>query len=877
MAEALVDRLKTALAQRYAIERELGQGGMATVFLARDLRHDRRVAVKVLKPELAAALGAERFVHEIKTTAQLQHPHILPLFDSGSADGFLYYVMPYVEGETLRDKLNRERQLGIEEAVKITAAVADGLDYAHRHGVIHRDIKPENILLHDGRPMVADFGIALAVSAAAGGRMTETGLSLGTPHYMSPEQATAEREISGRSDIYSLAVVLYEMLTGDPPHTGSSAQQIIMKIVTDEARPVAELRKTVPPNVAAAVAKAVEKLPADRFESAAQFAAALTNERFTRASAGPRAMVAGSDMAARRVSPLALAASGVLAVVGVSAALWTWSSRRADVPSPVVHLMLDVDAANADLTRFAVSPEGDVFAFATDEGIAVRDAGQREYRVLPGTRSGESPSFSPDGEWIAFHAGGRLQRIAVNGGAALALVAGDSVRGSRVHWGADGSIVFEAASGLHLIPAAGGPPRALPHSTGAQSPRLLPDGSGVLYVDIRDGSKLMFYDLARDTATTLLEESSEGQYVETGHIVYGHPAGGLFAIGFDRKRRSVSGAPIPVVNDLQAVATVTPFVVTRSGTLVYRAGVEPPSRLLLRAPNGRVDTLPLAPRNVGYVRFSPDGRSLAITVGSARGTNRHTAIYDIALGTLTQFTFEGGGHSPVWSPDGRQIAFTAEGEGADAEDLFVLSVDRSTTPRRVVRLPDDQHATAWPADTMLVFQLSTIRGGGGVRIANPTASDAAGSPYLSGPGIVADVAVSPNARFAVFTSSPSRTSEYQSQTSEVFVRRFPAAEAGGQWKVSLEGGQYPRWSPDGGTVLYGGVDGRTIHSAAVRLEPTFAVTSRAVVMTVPGLGAWDVDRTSGRIVAAQAVGSASVWMVVVVNWLDELRRAEGAR
>src|SRR3982750_2704579 len=260
--------LQSALADRYRIERELGAGGMATVYLAHDIKHDRRVALKVLKPELAAVLGAERFVVEIRTTAALQHPHILPLFDSGTADGFLYYVMPFIDGETLRSRLDRETQLGIDESGKIGTAVADALDYAHRHGVIHRDIKPENILLHDGRPMVADFGIALAVSAAAGGRMTETGLSLGTPHYMSPEQATAEKEITGRSDIYSLATVAYEMLAGNPPHTGSSAQQIIMKIITEQAEPVTKYRKSIPVNVADALEKALEKLPADRFESA---------------------------------------------------------------------------------------------------------------------------------------------------------------------------------------------------------------------------------------------------------------------------------------------------------------------------------------------------------------------------------------------------------------------------------------------------------------------------------------------------------------------------------------------------------------------------------------------------------------------------------
>jgi serine/threonine-protein kinase len=257
-------KLATALADRYRIERALGEGGMATVYLAEDLKHKRKVALKVLRPELAAVLGAERFVQEITTTASLQHPQILPLFDSGSADGFLYYVMPFIDGETLRDKLNRETQLSIDEAVRIAREVADALDYAHRTGVIHRDIKPENILLHDGRPMVADFGIALAVSAAAGGRMTETGLSLGTPHYMSPEQATGEKDITARSDVYSLASVLYEMLAGAPPHVGGSAQQVIMRIVTEEAAPVTKLRKSVPAHVAAVLAQGLAKLPAPR-------------------------------------------------------------------------------------------------------------------------------------------------------------------------------------------------------------------------------------------------------------------------------------------------------------------------------------------------------------------------------------------------------------------------------------------------------------------------------------------------------------------------------------------------------------------------------------------------------------------------------------
>ena len=315
-------RLLSALADRYRIERELGAGGMATVYLAEDLKHDRKVAIKVLKPELAAVLGADRFVQEIKTTASLQHPHILPLFDSGEADNFLFYVMPYIQGETIREKLDRDTQFGIEDGVRIATEVADALDYAHRNGVIHRDIKPENILLHDGRAMVMDFGIALAVSAAAGGRMTETGLSLGTPHYMSPEQATADKAITARSDVYSLASVLYEMLAGEPPHMGNSAQAIIMKIIAEQAQPVTELRGSVPLNVAAALATALEKLPADRFDTAREFSDALGDLSFTTATAGA---AGGTAPPQRRRSVLT---AGLAATTLLFAAIATWALMR---------------------------------------------------------------------------------------------------------------------------------------------------------------------------------------------------------------------------------------------------------------------------------------------------------------------------------------------------------------------------------------------------------------------------------------------------------------------------------------------------------------------------------------------------------------------
>src|SRR3989454_1037909 len=269
-----IARVTAALAGRYAIERELGAGGMATVYLARDLKHGRGVAVKVLRPELAVALGAERFLREIRVTAQLQHPHILTLIDSGQINGFLYYVMPYVEGESLRRRLEREGPLPLDEALRITRAIASALDFAHASGVIHRDIKPENVMLHQGEPMVADFGIALAVSTAGRERLTETGLSLGTPAYMSPEQATADPKLDGRSDQYSLASVLYEMLAGEPPYTGPTAQAIIAKRLSEPIPHVSTLRQ-VPSPVELATSRALSKSPADRFHTVGEFASAL--------------------------------------------------------------------------------------------------------------------------------------------------------------------------------------------------------------------------------------------------------------------------------------------------------------------------------------------------------------------------------------------------------------------------------------------------------------------------------------------------------------------------------------------------------------------------------------------------------------------------
>jgi hypothetical protein len=402
-------RLTTALEQRYRIERELGAGGMATVYLATDLKHDREVALKVLRPELGAVLGVERFLAEIKITARLDHPHILTLIDSGAEAGYLYYVLPFVRGESLRDKLNREHQLGLDEAIAITRQVASALDYAHRHGVVHRDIKPENILLLEGEAMLADFGIALAVSEAGGNRLTETGLSLGTPQYMSPEQATGDRLLDARSDLYSLAAVLYEMLAGEPPVTGPSAQAMIAKLMTERPVHLRVVRPAVPEPVDAAVARALDKTPADRFASAGEFARALEERGATGSSTVPTVAIAASRSRRRLWVGLASA----LIVLAVSGGAWLSTRSRAVAAPPASYALRDRTQLTFTGTVYvsAVSGDGKQLAYITHNcgadgcsyAVELQDVGgTATHRVLEGATAGYGLEWSPDRRNLLF-------------------------------------------------------------------------------------------------------------------------------------------------------------------------------------------------------------------------------------------------------------------------------------------------------------------------------------------------------------------------------------------------------------------------------------------------------------------------------------------
>ncbi|MEO7503340.1 MAG: protein kinase [Gemmatimonadaceae bacterium] len=393
----IMTRLFPALAERYRIEREIGSGGMATVYLARDLKHDRDVALKVLRPELGAILGADRFLNEIRISARLDHPHILTLIDSGAADGFFYYVMPFVRGESLRARLDRDRQLGVDEALDITKQITSALDYAHRQGVVHRDIKPENILIHEGEAILTDFGIAMAVKEAGGNRLTQTGMSLGTPQYMSPEQATGDRDLDSRSDVYSMAAVLYEMLAGEPPHTGASVQAIIAKLLTERPTRLRVIRDTVPEEVDAAVAKALAKLPVDRFANAGDFARAL-------ATPGARRRVRPRI---RRWVPIAIGGA-VVTAAAIAAAVLIHAPKPAPQPDRV---QLTVTGLSQDAS---LSPDGTRIAFEEKQcgetgyctsQLVIQDIdGQNRLVLTRNVANFFGTAWTSDGRYVVFAA-----------------------------------------------------------------------------------------------------------------------------------------------------------------------------------------------------------------------------------------------------------------------------------------------------------------------------------------------------------------------------------------------------------------------------------------------------------------------------------------
>jgi serine/threonine-protein kinase len=874
--------LKEALADRYTLERELGAGGMATVYLAHDIRHKRHVAIKVLRPELAAFIGAERFLKEIETTANLQHPNILPLFDSGRVDGTVFYVMPYVQGESLRHRLTREKQLPLADAVRIAGEIASALDYAHRHGVIHRDIKPDNVLFHDGRALVADFGIALARSHGDDGiRMTKSGMSLGTPQYMSPEQAAGEHALDARTDVYALGVVLYEMLAGEPPFTGPSSQAVFARVMAEVPSPLILKRKSVPPHIDAAVGRALEKLPADRWQTAAQFADALTGTGASSWPGGRRPAAVG-----RAILPWAV--SAVLLVALAWTGLKSGRGRRSLPTTGPVRFSVELDQGEEPTFTPIVrlSPDGrQLFVTANlghREEVLQRGLDQMQLRVIAGAGQGEQgtgnsrPFVSPDGRWIAYATQGKLRKVPVEGGPAIDLATADWAGGS---WGRNGRLVYTRAynTGLWIVSEGGGDERMLTTPDTAKGelghwwPQLLPDGDHVLFTAYRtpiERATIEVLSIRTGKRAVLITGGVFGFYVPTGHLLYA-VGETIRAVPFDLDRLAVTGPALPVVDSVAMNPSdgAAAFDVSENGTLAYLPVSSYVTESELMLVDRRGHETPALPQSDRYnhPRLSPDGGRIAVDIRSANSLG-DVWVFQVGRSGGLRLTSEGGRDwGAEWTPDGGELVYISE---RPFFDLYRRAADASRPARPLLTGGYDHYTGTVSRDGgLLAFELS-VPGGAELWTVH-LRGEPAPTRYFANGFNLAHPTLSPDGRWMAYDSD-------ESGRVEVYAQSYPDPSLK-RWKVSPANGSEPMWTRGGAELVYRKGDS----VVAVSVDLAHGRSGQPVLLfsgPYPDSPGWtrprsyDVSRDGERFLMMKLPPEQRRPQInVVLNWFDELR------
>jgi serine/threonine-protein kinase len=878
----------------YEILSPLGAGGMGEVYKARDMRLERTVAIKVLPQHLSASLEVrQRFEREAKTISQLSHPHICALYDVGNQDGVEYLVMEYLEGETLADRLGRG-PLPTEQVLRYGIEMADALDKAHRQGIVHRDLKPGNVMLTKSGVKLLDFGLAKALPSPGGKgvggegltalptmagtaqNLTQEGTILGTFQYMAPEQLEG-KDADARTDIFAFGAVLYEMATGRKAFSGTSQASLISAIMKEEPAPMSTLQPMTPPALDRVVRTCLAKDPEERWQSAHD----IKSELSWIAQAGSQAGIAAPVVTSRRRRDrIAWGVIGALAgAVLTAVAIWVLSLGRPSAVGPITRVAIPFSAAESfvvdNYLSVAIAPDGRRLVYIARKGdarrLVVRSLDAAEGTAIPGTEGAYSPFFSPDGQWVGFWADNKIKKVSLAGGAPVTICdCGVSDRLLGASWGADDTLVFPQrwARELVRVPATGGTPQPVTKLASREDdrghlwPEFLPGGKAVLFTVFTGGSlddyAIDVVSLDSGARKNLIKGGTFARYAATGHIIYAR-GGTLFAVPFEPDRLEIKGVPFPVAQGvLENTNGGAEFAVSRNGTLVSAAGgmLLPERSAVWIDRGGKSTPASQIKRSYSRPRISPDGKRLALIV---EAETYDVWILDFSRDSLTRLSFGKDDGDPVWSPDGKRVAYSSSQAGS--YNLYVRASDGSGSEERLTTGGD--HASvpsSWSPDGKILSFNRTRAGVPEVWLYS-FEKGVAPRPFLQGPFRHERGMFSPDGRWMAYLSN-------ESGKSEVYVTAFPGP--GGKWQISNEGATAFVWAPDGRAIFY--KKDNKFWRVAITTSPSF-IAGRPELLFEGDYESWDIAPDGKRflVIKDEAAESAPKHLNLVLNWFEDLK------